>query len=124
MATHYKLTEDDEGFLNVPQGAAMVSSGTNGTESWLEREREATVRIQISTVAVAPGDGATLEAVIEVDGAAAKAQDGPRSADTHMQAVQSIQVVVKPGERLSFKAYPTAMNARVLKTVVHTADMK
>ena len=38
--------------------------------------------------------------------------------------MQSVQVVVKQGERLNFKAYPTATGAKVLRTVVYTADQK
>ena len=54
MATHYKLNEEDDTFLNIPQGAVMVSSGTSGTESWLEREKDVTVRVVVATVAQAP----------------------------------------------------------------------
>jgi hypothetical protein len=35
-----------------------------------------------------------------------------------------VQVLVKAGQRLSFKAYPKATNAHVLRTIVWTADMK
>ncbi len=123
MATP-KLNEQDDQFLETPQGAAMISSGANGTESWLERDKDVTVRLVISTVAVATSDGASLEAIIEIEGAAAKAQDGPSPHDTHLQAVQSVQIVVKEGQRVSFRAYPQATSAKVLKTVVYTADMK
>ena len=98
---HFKLNETDDSFLEVPQGAIMVSSGTNGTESWLEREKDVTVRLVVATVAIATSDGATLQAVIEVDGAAAKAEDGPASADTHLQAIQSVQLMVKHQRRPS-----------------------
>ena len=54
----------------------------------------------------------------------AKGEDGPAAADAHLQTSQSVQVVVKPGERLSFKAYPQAVNARILRTLVYTADLK
>lgn len=124
MATHYKLNEEDDGFLELPQGAVLVASGTSGTDSWLEREKDATVRIQVSTVAVATSDGATLQAVIQIGDAVAKSEDGPAPADTHLRAVQSIQVVVKPGERVTFKAYPEAASARVLRTMVYTADVR
>lgn len=123
---HDKLNEADEGFLELPSGAVQVSSGVNGTESFLERDRTATVRLVISTVAVASSGGSTLDAVIEVAGETARAQDGPVNSDhhQHLQAVQSVQVVVKEGERLRFKAYPQAAGARVLRTVVYTAEVK
>ena len=121
---HLKLNETDDSFLEVPAGAIMVSSGTNGTESWLEREKDVTVRLVIASVAIATSDGATLQALIEVNGASAKAEDGPASADTHLQAVQSVQLMVKQGERINFKAHPDASGAKVMKTVVYTSDVK
>ena len=123
---HDKLNESDEGFLDLPSGALQVSSGVNGTESFLERDKTATVRLVVSTVAVATSGGSTLDAVIEVAGETARAQDGPINSDhhQHLQAVQSVQVVVKEGERLKFKAYPQAAGARVLRTVVYTAEVK
>ena len=124
MATHYKLNEEDDSFLEVPQGSMMVAAGVDGTQSWIEREKDVTVRLQISTVGVATSDGATLDAVIEVDGAVAKAQDGPSPADTHLKTIQSVQLVLKEGQRVSFKAYPQASGVRVLRTVVHTTDLK
>ena len=123
MAQHFKLTEEDDGFLNPPQGALLVASGSDGTSSFLERDKDATVRIMLACVGVATADGASLEAVIEVDGATASGHAGPVQADTHVQALQSVQVVLKPGQRLSFKAYPNASSVRVLKTVVYTADL-
>jgi len=121
---HYKLNETDDHFLEAPQGSVMVSSGASGTESWIERDKEVTVRIVLQTVAVAMADAASLQASIEIGGGTAKGEDGPAQADTHLHASQSVQVVVKPGERLNFKAYPTATNAKVLRTVVYTADLK
>lgn len=127
MANHDKLNESDEGFLEPPDGALLLGEGVDGAESWIERDRTATVRVVVATVAVAHGGQGTLDAVIEVAGsAAARAQDGPRSAEDHhqhLQAVVSVQAVVKEGERLSFKAYPRAQGARVLRTVVYTTEV-
>jgi hypothetical protein len=120
---HFKLTEDDDGFLNLPQGAVLVASGTDGAHTFLERARDTTVRIVVATVGVSTADGAALEAVIEVGDARASGHAGPVQADTHLQALQSVQVVLKPDQRLNFKAYPNASNVRVLKTVVYTADL-
>jgi hypothetical protein len=121
---HVKLNEADDDFLSISQGGVLVSSGISGTETFIERDRDTTVRIVLQTVAVATLDGAVLEACIEVGGANARGEDGPSPADSHLQASQSVQVVVKAGERISFKAYPKSANARVLRTVVYTSDMK
>lgn len=123
---HDKLNESDDGFLHLPAGAVQVSGGINGTESFLERDKTATVRLVIATIGASSAGGATLDAVIEVGGETARAQDGPVNADhhQHLQAVQSVQVVVKEGERLRFKAYPVAQGARVMRTTVYTADVK
>ena len=126
MANHDKLNESDEGFLERPDGALLLGEGVNGAETWIERDRTSTVRIVVATVAVATSGQATLDAVIETDGGAARAQDGPRSSDDHhqhLQATVSVQAVVKEGERLQFKAYPQAQGARVLRTVVYTTDV-
>jgi hypothetical protein len=41
-----------------------------------------------------------------------------------LHASQSVQVLVKAGERLAFKAFPSATGAQVLRTVVWAVDMK
>jgi hypothetical protein len=121
---HFKLNEADETFLGTPQGAVMISSGVSGTDTWIERDKDSTVRIVLQTVAYAMADAATLQACIDIADASARGEDGPAPAETHLQAMQSVQVVVKAGERLAFKAYPNCANAKVLKTVVYTADLK
>jgi hypothetical protein len=120
---HLKLNEDDDKFIQAPEGATLVFAGASGTETWIERDRDATVRIIVKTVGLATADGAVLEAVIEVEGGRAHGQDGPSQADTRLRASQSVQVVVKAGQKLNFKAYPVATNAAVLRTVVCTADL-
>jgi len=120
---HFKLNELDDQFLDLPQGAVLIAAGTSGAESWLERDKDATVRLVIAAVAVATADAAALEATIEIAGANARGEDGPAPADTHLQALHSVQLVVRPGERISFKAYPTVRNARVLRTLVYSADL-
>ena len=123
-APRLKLHEEDTVFLNIPDGAVMVSSGVSGAESWIERDRDVTVRIVVQTVAIALEDDARLEAVIEVAGGSAKGEDGPAAEEAHLQALQSVQVLVKQGERMAFKAYPRATGAKVMRTVVYTADQK
>ncbi|HZL01236.1 MAG TPA: hypothetical protein VFC47_15210 [Caulobacteraceae bacterium] len=44
--------------------------------------------------------------------------------ETTLRASQSVQVLVRAGERLAFKAYPNASHAMVLRTVVWAADLK
>jgi len=121
---HFKLNELDEQFLELPQGAILIGAGATGAQSWLERDKDTTVRLVVATVAVATADAAGLEAVIDVSGAEARSEDGPAAADTHLQALQSVQLVVRPGERINFKAYPNARNARVLRTLVYSADVR
>ena len=120
-----KLSETDDGFLEPPEGSLLLGQGVNGVETWIERDRTSTVRIVVATVAAVVAGPATLDAVIAMDGGAARAQDGPRGSDDHqhLQATVSVQVVVKEGERLSFKAYPEAQGARVLRTVVYSTDV-
>ena len=120
---HFKMNEEDDGFLNLPQGSMLVASGTDGAHTFLERAKDATVRIVVASVGIATADGASLEAVIDVDGAIASGHVGPVQADTHVHCLQSVQVVLKPDQRLSFKAYPNASNVRVMRTVIYTADL-
>jgi hypothetical protein len=119
----YKLSEADESFLEPPQGALLISVGASGTESFLERATEVTVRIVLQAVGVATADGGVLEACIEIGDASARGEDGPAPADTRLHAAQSVQVVVKPGERLTFRAFPRSAGARVLRAVVWTSDL-
>jgi hypothetical protein len=121
---HPKLTEDDERFVQVPADAVLMFAGASGTDTWIERERDVTVRLIAKSVAFATADGATLEMCIDVKEGSARGQDGPAPADHHLRASQSVQVLIKAGERLAFKAYPKASNATVLRTVVCAADVK
>ncbi len=123
---HDKLNESDDGFLEAPAGALVIGQGVNGAESFIERAQTGTVRIVVATVAVSTHGSGVLAAVIEAGGETARAQDGPRAADDshhHLQAVVSVQAVVKEGERLKFKAYPQVEGARVLRTVVYTTEV-
>jgi hypothetical protein len=120
----FKLNEADEDFLKMPQGGALISAGSSGTETWIERDRDMVVHISIKSVAVATADDATLQVCIEVGGGTAKGQDGPLPLEAQLHASQSVQVLVKAGQRLNFKAYPVAHDAEVLKTIVWAADFK
>ena len=83
-----------------------------------------TVRLVMQSVGVALTDGGILEACIEIDGVAAHGEDGPAPADTRLHAAQSVRVVVRPGERLKFRAFPRSAAARVIRTVVWAADLR
>jgi hypothetical protein len=124
MAAHFKLDEEEAHFLAAPEGAAQLFAGASGTETWIERAEDTVVRLSVQAVAVATGEGGSLEVCIELNGAAAKGRDGPAPTDYRLSAGQSVEVMVKGGERLSFKAYPTAQNAMILRTVVWASDMK
>jgi hypothetical protein len=120
----FKLTDADENFLKMPQGGALISAGSSGTETWIERDRDMVVHIAIKSVAVATADGGTLQVCIDLGGETAKGQDGPLPLESQLQASQSVQVLVKAGQKLAFKAYPVAHDAEVLKTIVWAADFK
>jgi hypothetical protein len=120
----FKLSDADEDFLKMPPGGALISTGSSGTETWIERDRDMIVHISIKAVAVATGEGGTLQVCIEIGGDTAKGQDGPLPLEAQLHASQSVQVLVKAGQRLNFKAYPVATNAEVLKTIVWEADFK
>lgn len=118
-----KLDSRDEDFLRAPQGATVLFAGTSGTETWIERDRDLTVEIGIRSVGIATADSGCLTVSIEVGDHTAKGLDGGVSeAAATLRASQSVQVLVKAGERLTFKAFPTPSNCRILRTTVFVAD--
>jgi hypothetical protein len=121
---HQKLTDADETFLRFPGRATMLFAGVSGTETWIERARDTIVHIGVRTVASAGADEATLQACISMAGATASGRDGPWPLGEPLRACQAVEVLVKAGERLAFKAYPIAENARVLRTVVWVMDLE
>jgi len=121
---HFKLNEADEKFLNLPQGSTLIFAGTSGTETWIERDRDTVVRIAVKAVATALSDAGVLEACIEIGGASAKGLDGPSPIEAQLRVSQSVQILVKAGQRLNFKAYPTARDAQLLRTIVCTSDLQ
>jgi len=121
---HFKLSDVDEKFLHTPQDATLIFAGASGTETFIERDRDTVVRISVKSVGVATAEGGSLQVCIDIDGQSASGQDGPAEIETQLRASQGVQVLVKAGQRLAFKAYPKASNAQVLRTIVWTADMK
>ncbi|MBV9508718.1 MAG: hypothetical protein JO303_00370 [Caulobacteraceae bacterium] len=121
---HHKLSDADERFLQPPADAALIFAGASGTESWIERETDTVVQIGVKSAAVALDDEATLQVAVVIGQDAARGQDGPAPADSQLRASQSVQVLVKAGQRLALKAFPTASNAQVLRTVVWAADLR
>jgi hypothetical protein len=124
MPAHFKLNEDDTNFLQVPADGTLIFAGASGTETFIERAEDTVVRIGLKSVGVATGGGGTLEVCVEIGDSRARGQDGPAPSESQLRASQAVQVLVKAGVRLAFKAYPTASNAQVLRTVVWAADMK
>ena len=120
---HFKLNEDDDRFLQVPSDATLIFAGLGGTETWIERAENQVVRIGVKSVGVATAGGGALEVCVEIGGDVARGQDGPSAPETQLRASQAVQTLVKAGERLSFKAYPKATDAHVLRTVVWAADI-
>jgi hypothetical protein len=120
---HFKLNEDDDKFLQVPQDATLIFAGLGGTETWIERTTDCVVRIGVKAVGVCTSVGGTLEVCVEIGDGKAKGQDGPSPLESQLRASQAVQVLVRGGERLAFKAYPTPTDVQVLRTVVWAADM-
>jgi hypothetical protein len=118
----FKMTDIDDAFLAVPRDASLIFAGAGGTETWIERDHDVVVRIGVKSVAIAVADGGSLEVCIDIDGRSAKGQDGPAPIESQLRTSQSVQVLVKAGERLAFKAYPTAADAQILRTIVWAAD--
>jgi hypothetical protein len=121
---HFKLHEADEKFLGVPQSGTLVFSGASGTQTWIEREKDTVVRITVQSVAASTAHDGSLEVSIKIGEDCAKGQDGPSPAETQLRASQSVQVLVRAGERVAFSAYPVATSAHILRTVVWTSDLK
>jgi uncharacterized protein (TIGR02284 family) len=123
IMAHFKLDEATEDFLKPPQEGTILFAGASGTETWIERDRDMVVRLAIKSAAVATADGGALEVCIEIGGDSARGRDGPAAIETQLRASQSVQVLVKAGVRTAFKAYPTASDAQVLRTIVWAADL-
>ena len=119
----FKLSDDDTHFLAAPAGAAVLSTGVSGTESRIERAHDTVVRIGIQAVAVATSQGGSLAVTIEAGGSASKGRDGPAAIEQRLTAGQSVDVLVKAGDALAFKAYATPDNAQLLRTVVWSLDV-
>jgi uncharacterized protein (TIGR02284 family) len=119
---HFKLNDDDNRFLEVPKGASVLSTGSAGTEGSLERAEDTVVRIGIQSVGVAISQGGSLSVTIEAGDSSSKGRDGPAPMEQHLAAGQSVEVLVKAGAALPFKACATPENAQLLRTVVWSLD--
>lgn len=120
---HFKLNDDDNRFLDVPAGAAVLSTGSGGTESAIERAEDTVVRIGIQSVAVATSQGGSLSVTIEAGDSSPSGRDGPAPMEHHLAAGQSLDVLVKAGAALPFKACATPQDAQLLRTVVWSLDV-
>ena len=119
----FKLTDDDNRFLEAPRGAAVLSTGSSGTESSITRSEDTVVRIGIQSVAVATSQGGSLSVSIEAGDRSSKGRDGPAPMEQRLAATQSVEVLVKAGAALPFKACATPEDAQLLRTVVWTLDV-
>lgn len=123
MATHFKINEDDEHFLQVPADSSLIFAGLGDTETWIERAADCVVRLTVKSVAVATGPQGFIEVCLVVGADRAHGRDGPATEGAQLRASQSAQVLVKAGERLSFRAETHGENAHLLRTVVFAGDM-
>lgn len=119
----FKLSDDDNHFLEPPAGSAVLATGASGTESRIERSQDTVVRIGIQAVAVATSQGGSLAVTIEAGDSVSKGSDGPSAIERRLSAGQSVEVLVKAGAALAFKAYATPDNAQLLRTVVWSQDV-
>ena len=122
---HFTLTDADNGFLESPPGSVVLSTGSAGTETTLQRSQDTVVRIGIQAVAVATSQGGSLTVTIEAGGGGAwsKGNDGPAPLEHHLAVGQSVDVPVKAGAALPLKAYATPSDAQLLRTVVWSLDL-
>jgi hypothetical protein len=81
------------------------------------------VRLGVKSVGVATGPGGTIEVALHIGEDVARGKDGPAPEHTQLRASQSVQVLVRAGQRLSFRAETHAENAHPLRTVVWAGDM-
>ena len=119
----YELSDEDNRFLALPEGSAMLSAGASGTESVIQRTVDSVVRIGIQAVAVATAEGGRLSVAIEASGASSRGQDGPAPIERRLTAAQTIEVLVKAGAVLPFKATAATEGAELLRTVVWSLDI-
>jgi uncharacterized protein (TIGR02284 family) len=119
----FELNDADNRFLAVPAGAAVLSAGSSGTEGRIQRSEETVVRIGIQSVAVATSQGGRLSLSIEAGGNASSGHDGPGQIEQHLTASGSLEVLVKAGDALAFKAWATPEDAQLLRTVVWSIDV-
>jgi hypothetical protein len=72
----FKLSEDDDTFLGLPQGALLVASGSDGAEIWIERCKATAVRVVVAS----PVNARLLKTVVYTHDLAWG--PGPRQAQT------------------------------------------
>jgi hypothetical protein len=102
---HFKLNEDDDRFLQVPQDATLIFAGLGGTETWIERAEDQVVRIGVKSVGIATASGGALEVCVEIGSDVAKGQDGPAAAETQLRASQAVQRWSRPAS--GWRSRPT-----------------
>lgn len=122
-SARFKLNDDDNRFLEPPSGSAVLSAGAGETNSSIVRAKDTIVRIGIQSVAVATSQGGSLSVTIEVGDSSSNGRDGPAPMEHHLAASQSLEVLVKAGAPLAFKACASPEDAQLLRTVVWSLDV-
>jgi len=120
----FELSDEDTTFLTPPSGSSVLSSGSGGTETSIERSEDTVVRIGLRAVAVATSQGGSLSVAIAAGGNSAEGRDGPASIEHHLTVNQSMDVLVKASVPLAVKASATPENAQILRVVVWSLDIR
>jgi uncharacterized protein (TIGR02284 family) len=124
VSGQFDLSDEDTTFLAPPSGASVLSSGSGGTETSIERSEDTAVRIGLQAVAVATSPGGSLSVTIAAGENSAEGRDGPASIEHHLTVNQSMDVLVKAGVPLALKASATPDNAQILRMVVWSLDIR
>jgi uncharacterized protein (TIGR02284 family) len=119
----FQLSDADAGFLEVPAGAAVLSTGADGADGRLERTQDTVVRLGVQAVAVATSPGGSLSVTIEAGAGMSNGRDGPGPIEHRLSAGVTLEVLVRAGAAVPFKAVATPQDAQLLRTVVWSQDV-
>jgi uncharacterized protein (TIGR02284 family) len=123
LSGRLELTEEDNKFLEPPEGSTVLAAGSGGMEGRIERATDTVVRIGVQSVAVATAQGGGLSISIEAGGAKAEGRDGPAPMERRLSASGSLEVLVKSGVAITYRAQATPTDAQLLRTIVWSLDL-